>query len=300
MYIVSTIMSSLKNDCTKGIITSWDSIAAEICVATGTVNVTELGFEKLNKRNVTKEKVCQWLATICDLFVSAVPVLQSTSTLSDEICKMKDEKIADSGAIIDLQKKLIEKQEELQDKLTVKKEEDLGAVKSVVQSEMKTYSSLLKNTCSNAFAPKKIHAAVKQAKEEEDRSKNLILFGVEELENEDLEATVSVVLEHLNEKPSILDCYRIGKQSVDNDTDRPIKFTLNSSDMARQILRKTKLLKTVDRYDQIYISPDRSPRERVAFKKLIEELKLKRSTESNKIHFIVNNRIVSRDKSEEE
>ena len=43
----------------------------------------------------------------------------------------------------------------------------------------------------------------------------------------------------------------------------------------------------------MHISPDRTVMERRAYKKILDELKLKRETEPDKFHFIRNNKIVS-------
>ena len=67
--------------------------------------------------------------------------------------------------------------------------------------------------------------------------------------------------------------------------------------MVNQILGKAKLLRTKPGYRNIYISPDRTVEERRAFKKLWEELQLKRRTETDKVHFIKNNKIVSLEKT---
>ena len=137
----------------------------------------------------------------------------------------------------------MEKISDLQEKLALKKDDEIGTVKSAAQKEMKTFSSLLKNTCKNAFAPKKIQAAVKRVALKEDRSKSLIIFGLPETE-EKLDAQVSgILLDHLKEKLKILSCKRVGKDT--SERVRPVKFTLSSSDQARTILSKTKLLRHV-------------------------------------------------------
>ena len=266
--IHDTLNDRILKQCVEQFITSRDSVTSQICGATGTEKLADVRFEMLNKRTVSKEKACQWLESLCSLLGSvSASMLESSSQLSDEVSKLKNEKIANSETIIGLQSKLIEKHEEdmakiteLQDKLIVKNDEDLGAMKTVVQTEMKTYSSLLKNTCNNAFAPKKIHAAVRKVTEEGDRSRNLIMYGLEENDLADLDRGVVAVLEHLNEKPEILEVCRIGEKS--GDRDRPIKFTLRSSDTVKRILQKTKLLRDVSGYEEIYLSPDRSPKER--------------------------------------
>ena len=95
---------------------------------------------------------------------------------------------------------------DLQLKLDMKKNDEIGTVKSAAQKEIKTFSSLLKNTFKNAFAPKKIQAAVKRVALEEDRSKSLIIFGLPETEENLHAQAFGILLDHLNEKPKLLSC----------------------------------------------------------------------------------------------
>ncbi len=107
-------------------------------------------------------------------------------------------------------------------------------------------------------------------------------------DDEILESKVSEVLNHLNEKPKLLNCCRIGKRAVVSV--RPVKFTLSSSDQVWQILQKTKMLKEVEGCSSTYICPDRSVEDRLAYKKLTEELKLKRTNNNdpNRLYAIKN------------
>ena len=75
----------------------------------------------------------------------------------------------------------------------------------------------------------------------------------------------------------IKDCCRIGfkkPQAV-----RPVKFTVNSSDMAMQILRKSCLLRSKEDFRSVYVCPDRTDEERAAIrierdkKKKVKEVK---------------------------
>ena len=95
----------------------------------------------------------------------------------------------------------------------------------------------------------------------------------------------STIHTEIGEKPIIRDCCHVGFRNVEGE--RPIKFRLNSSDNANQILGKAKLLSTKPGYRHIYISRGRTVEERRAFKKLLEELQLKRRTETNKGHFLL-------------
>ena len=60
-----------------------------------------------------------------------------------------------------------------------KKNEEIDGVKKTVTEELKSYSSVLQNTCTAALAPRNIVSAVKTVKAEDDRSRNLLVFGIE-------------------------------------------------------------------------------------------------------------------------
>ena len=124
-----------------------------------------------------------------------------------------------------------------------------------------------------------------------------MIYGLEESNGENLEESIVKVLSEIEEKPVIRDCCRVGIKQAGSTSKRPVKFSLSSSDMVNQILRKSKLLRTKPGYRHIYISPDRTVEERRAFKKLWEELLLKRKTETDRVHFIKNNKVVSLDKT---
>ena len=279
-------------ECVNQIHMATDSIFKEIRSKIGVEHNDDVRFDKLNQRSVPRERLSEWLETMCWILNNYCgPLLQSASETADDNRMFRKEKIPDATKIIDLQEKLLSKQEEdmakindLQEKLALKKDEEIGIVKSAAQKEMKTFSSLLKNTCKNAFAPKKIQAAVKRVALEDDRSKSLIIFG---LPGENLDAKVSgILLDHLNEKLKILRCKRVGKDT--SERVRPVKFILSSSDQARTILSKTKLLKHVDGFSSVYITPDRSAADRMAYKKVVDQLLNKRTAEPDKVHVIRN------------
>ena len=138
---------------------------------------------------------------------------------------------------------------------------------------------------------------MKSATVEEDRGKNIVIYGVQEEENEDLHAKVLEVLHHVEEKPRIVSCCRLGREKVDGGPDvKPIKLTLAGTDHVRQILRKTGRLKEVQGYSSVYVCPDRSEANRKAYQKLVKELKEKRTTETEKRHVIRNFKVVSLEK----
>ncbi|XP_063691249.1 uncharacterized protein LOC134823644 [Bolinopsis microptera] len=111
-------------------------------------------------------------------------------------------------------------------------------------------------------------AALKSASEEEDRSQNLVIYGLPEKSEEILEKRVLEVLENIDEKPRIVSCCRMGRTVSDGGPAvKPIKFTLSGSDHVRRVLSKARKLREVEGYDSVYISPDRSAEQRAAFRK---------------------------------
>ena len=269
------------------ILNAQNSLLDDMCQATGVTDYTHLRSDKLNSRNITKEKLGAWLETFVSIVgLYCAPVLTSATKLPDIIDQLKDEKIADQMTVIELQGKLIEK-----------KSEDLASVQTTVKSELKTWSSVVANKCSKALAPRKMKAALKRATEEEDRSLNLVIYGLKEKPAENLEERVLEVLQHIDEKPRVVSCCRMGKDVADGGPAvKPIKFTLAGSEHVRQVLSKAKGLREVEGYNSVYISPDRSAEQRAAFKKLILAVKQKRLDEPERGHVIRNNKIVSSDK----
>ena len=59
-----------------------------------------------------------------------------------------------------------------------------------------------------------------------------------------------------------------------------------------QILSKAKRLREVEGYKTVYLSPNRTPEERVARQKLVAELKQKRTGDPNSRYFIRKGEIV--------
>ena len=270
------------------------NILTDMCVTTGVQKYEDLSdSDNLNKRTVSKEKLCQWLSAFAEMMNSfANPHLQMAVERLD---KINTELLAEKRKVIELQAKIIEKREEELASLKATVENEVKSVQSVVETEMKSYSSALRKTCSADLAPRKIQAAVKTVSEKDVRSRNVMIYGLEESSEENLEGEINKVLTEIEEKPMIKDCCRVGFRKVGSK--RPVKFSLSSSDMVNQILGKAKLLRTKPGYRHIYISPDRTVEERRAFKKLWEELQLKRRTETDKVHFIKNNKIVSLEKT---
>ncbi len=269
----------------RQIVAARDSVFSDMCKDLNITNHHGIQACNLNKRSVTKEKLIGWLETVCYILDSfSVPLLESAVPVVERVGELQEEKIDDQAKILELQRDLI-----------VRRDNELKAVQNTVQNEMKSYSSIVARSCSTALAPKKIEAAVRKVASKEDRSKNVIIYGVEETENEKLKEKIETVLEEIGEKPVVRDHCRVGLKKSDIKTPRPIKFTLSNSDHVNQVLRNARQLHSKEGYRSVYICPDRTAEERRAYKKLIELLKVKRTTEQNRTHIIRNNKVVSFD-----
>ena len=93
--------------------------------------------------------------------------------------------------------------------------------------------------------------------QEEDRNKNVMAFGLEEGENEDISAIVNELLNTMEEKPRVEAC-RVGMKKTSGKV-RLAKITPVSSSVADQIIAKGRNLNCVDKYKKIFVNPDRSP-----------------------------------------
>ena len=176
---------------------------------------------------------------------------------------MKSEKIAD-------QKLLIETQHG-----------QINSVQETVKSEIKSWADVVKKDTNQRIGKPLTENAVKQAirnfNEEEIRSKNLMIYGCEESDNEaDFEVTRTAknVLQVTDEEPMLrvrFDAYRIGKKQPGKN--RPIKVELGSAFEVETILMRARRLKDSDNFRNVYLGPDRTKEEQLAHNKLVKEMK---------------------------
>ena len=156
---------------------------------------------------------------------------------------------------------LVQKDEQLQLLKTSVKE----TVQTMVESGSQSYSAAVQqNSASGTVCNSNILKKVmKSVAAEEDRSKNLIVFGLKEEEEEQLPALVTAVLEEIGVTPHF-EATRVGWKMPGSTTIRPVKITVPSSTAVHQILMKTGRLKLVETHKDVWICPDRSSEERAA------------------------------------
>ncbi len=146
-----------------------------------------------------------------------------------------------------------------------------------------------------SFTPATLKSAVRSAVEDEDRSRNFVIFRKKEDTDEDVSRTVAGILDDINEKPMIVECRRIGK--IEHGKDRPIKVKLTSSDAVSHVLSKAKYLKKSSGNKGTFLAPDRSPEERKVHSTLVGQLKTEMKTNPDRYHFIRGGQIISVEKA---
>ncbi len=225
----------------------------------------------------TKKDIAMCLTSAMKVIVTCRNML---SEGINKVDKMKDEHISFQKQIIDQQSEII-----------TCKTEQLNAVQSTVKSELKSYSDAVQSSCSNGavFTPEIVKEAVKCVVQEEDRNRNIMIYGVKEQEEDAVQTVVSDVFETIGEKPHLAECSRIGR--VASGSVRPIKVTLSSADTVQRILRKSGLLKKSANMKTVFLAADRTKEERATRKELVNEMKQKRQNDSDNRYYLLGDKI---------
>lgn len=181
---------------------------------------------------------------------------------------------------------------DLQSQLIKNKDQELTSVQETVQNEVRSYASIVENTCATALAPRVIQTAVKKANVSDMPDRNLIFHGIQEEEGEDLKEKVGAVFSHLKEKPLFTTPCRLGVGAAGTSKVRPVKVTLSSYDVVIKILKKAKDLKDSSELSSVYLSRDITFEERAERRKLVGELKEKKQKNPGKTFIIKKNAVI--------
>ena len=184
----------------------------------------------------------------------------------------------------------------VQDELSVKKSAQLDAVKDTVEEKMSSWAAVVKKNSSSKVSQKEMKKAVKSAINESDREYNVIMFNVEEQDEEDpsenYDADTALDIMNSAGLDAVEGEYtteRIG--ALQNDKNRPLKVKCDFKSTAFDLLAKSKNPKGSEVYGTVFIVPDRSREERVEHRKLVEQLKLIRTQNPEKRCYIWNKTI---------
>ena len=231
------------------------------------------------------------------------PLIEHTEKLA-KLLKFSHELLRNAAADLDslkceqLQNKsrLIQVQEEL----NVEKSVQLDSVQKTVDDKLSTWSSVVAKNSQKSVTQKEIKKAVKMAINEQDRERNVIMFNVPERDindkNEHYDGQLSYDIMQragLPEQDGQYVCKRIGASESNGNKTRPLKISFSSKCTAFELLALSKKLKDEDKFSNVFITPDRTREEKVEHKKLVEQLRVKRTAYPGKNFYIWNKGIRS-------
>ena len=202
--------------------------------------------------------------------------------LQDQVIKLQEQLLSAKEGL----SKAIEFNEHL-------KTEYFEGVQKEVSSVKQSFSDVVKSGSienSAAISTESIKSVAKQIALEEELGRNIMVFGLCEEVNEEINTKVAEVLESLGEKPRVEAC-RIGKKSP--SAARPVKVSFSSSSIVQQILKKSSKLCGTERFKRVFLAPDRTAEERAQRKELVLELKRRAGIEKDKKLFIRGGKICS-------
>jgi hypothetical protein len=136
---------------------------------------------------------------------------------------------------------------------------------------------------------------LKDFDENEERHKNVILFGMTENEGESLSGRIDDVLESACglRKPRVRTFRRLGKATPHKT--RPVKVCFDSQEDAQTTISHARNLKTSEKHKAIFLAPDRNPQERAERRELVRKLVKRREEQPERFHFIHKGKICSRE-----
>ena len=246
-------MATFYQDAVKQI-GSTEAVLHSLYKKIGRKDHVEFTEELLENRGGTKKDLASFLFKVVNCSLDCIKILKSGCLEVDAL------KTESKCAIKDLA--------ELQSELLTSKREQIQAlqngIEKTIKTEMKSYSEAVKKSSGEGVTLKNIKTVVKDFVE--DRSRNVMIFGLEETAGENLHGRVKEVFEEIKEKP------RFKAERVGKNDDRPVKVTVDSSMIVSDILRKSKDLKQ-SVFDKVFLKPDRTMEQRKKHRDLVAKLK---------------------------
>ena len=194
--------------------------------------------------------------------------------LEQKLLRSHETAIHSQEQVIKAQQQLIAKQSAEIEQIGVTVQ---NSVTETLKAEVKsTYASAL-GSSGTGISTEKLKQVHRDLRDEEDRSSNFMIFGMKESAEESVGRNVELLLDEIDEKPKCSEANRIGKK--EDSVTRPIRVTVSSPSVVSQILKNASRLKDSDRYQEVFLGPDRSKSERLERRKLVEDLKKKRDAE---------------------
>ena len=133
---------------------------------------------------------------------------------------------------------------------------------------------------------KTVKEAVKTTLAEDDRSRNFMMYGLEEAaegQEDNLVDAVRALCEktEVEQWPRLCSAYRMGEKK--SGKARPVKVQLTAALHVQRVLKAAHKLRNCEgEFKTVYLAPDRTKEEQVAHLKLVSEMKDKISNNPSK------------------
>ena len=241
---------------------------------------------------VRKEEVSLFAKEAWDQLLVMYSVMEKQQQQLDSLSARL---IESQDSVVNLQRQIISDKD---DQLRSISNTVESSVKQSFQTEMKTYSDIVTNSQpapAVQISTETLEKVFRTVVSDEDRSKNLMVFGLEEEESdsESLQTKVGSLLVELGEKPRFM-ATRLGKKES-GDRIRAVKVEFSTSSQALQIARMAGGLKQSQVFSKVFIRPDRTLEQRKERRTLVEELKQKKKADPEGRYSIRGGRVVSSD-----
>lgn len=241
-------------------------------------NLEKLNRDSIKLKNLTKETLAEIVVNMGSVINDCRTVLRSASVKFEEL---NHDLLASQKKVIQTQKDYIACQSD-----------KIDSVQQTVKSEIKNYSEAVKKhlPVRSAITPAKLKQVVKSAITDDNRLKNIMIFGVDEEKTfndepvDDAEC-VTDIFDFIKQgdklKNSVDKIIRVGEKK-EAGSPRPLKVCMRNVETAQLAIKHGKLLRqfpvnenegySVD-FRRVFISPDRTPEERDARRTLVKEMK---------------------------
>ena len=215
------------------------------------------------------------------------------------VSELRDENKGLSERVMEAERKVIQLQEQLIESKDNQMKGLTSTVETVVRDSVeKSYCQVAATNVSTpappAITPAAIERAVRDMAESEERSKNVLIFGLDEQDSESIEERVAEIFEAVNEKPRPDTVTRVGNKTTDNN--RPVIVKFSSASIAMGILRKSQTLRSTEKFKKVFVSPDRSILQRNKHRQLVTELKRRAGEDKGRRYYIRDGQIQSEER----
>ena len=253
----------------------------------------DVTVEKLSKPGISKDTLAKILFEGYQMVYSHRNTFESSRV---GVEKLKSELIAAQRSVVKLQQQLLATQEKLLETQAEQLKKMTTVVDTAVDKGIRSYSQVVSRTIKDSvpvLSEKTLKKVVQEAVTDEDRSRNIVVFGLTEETSEDLDNKITNLFNDVEEKPSF-EAVRIGEQSEEKN--RPVKICLRNSETVHRILQKAKNLRNTATHRTVYVQPDRSPEERAKHRELVAEMRRRASEDPDNYYYIHGGSILHRDK----